>query len=112
MGEGWFPAEFPIGIHWLLSTLMLVLHLGSTDQDQEHMRYMFLMHHGTRESQALVIALCQRHDQWIRALLWYSPMSCVVLVGVGVDPTVYQGDVVADDISNDVNDQDTPSVDV
>ena len=93
----------------LLLTPMLVLHLRSTDQDQERMRYTFLVHHVTRESQTLVIALCQRHDQWIRALLQYSPTSCVILAGAGIDPAVYKGDVVADYISNNVDDQDTPS---
>ena len=42
----------------------------------------------------------------------YSPMSHVVLVGVGVDPARWKGDAVANDIGNDINDQDTPSVDV
>ena len=42
----------------------------------------------------------------------YSPMSCAVLVGAGVDPAIYEGDVVAEDISNNVDDQDTPSVDI
>ena len=45
-------------------------------------------------------------------MLRYSPMSHVVLVGAGVDPAVYEWDVVADDIGNIVDDQDTPSIDV
>ena len=66
----------------------------------------------TRELQALGTILQQRHDQWIRALMRYSLTSHVVLVGAGVDPARWEGDVVADDVSNDINDQDTPSVDV
>ena len=111
VGEGWFPAKFPRGICQLLSTLMPVLHLGSTDQDQEQMRYTFPMHHGTRELQALGAILQQRHDQWIRALMRYSPMSHAVLVGAGVDPVIYEGAIVAEDVGNDVDDQDIPSVD-
>ena len=112
MEEGWFPAGFPIGICQLLSTPMLVLCLGATDQNQEHMRYMFLVHHGMRELQALVTVLHQRHDQWIRSLMWFSPTSHEVLVWLGVDPVMWEGEVVANDIGNDIGDVDIPSVDI
>ena len=42
----------------------------------------------------------------------YSLTSHAVLVGVGVDLARWEGDAVADDVGNDINDQDTPSVDV
>ena len=42
----------------------------------------------------------------------YSPMSCAVLVGAGVDPVRWERDAVAEDIGHDVDNQDTPSVDV
>ena len=42
----------------------------------------------------------------------YSLMSHAVLVGAEVDPARWEGDPVANDISNDIDDQDTPSVDV
>ena len=55
VGEGWFLAGFPTGIHQLMLTLMLVLHPGAMDQDQEQMKYTFLMHysglHTLRETQ-------------------------------------------------------------
>ena len=76
------------------------------------MRYMFLVHHGMRELQALVTILHWRHDQWIRSLMQFLPMSHEVLVWSGVDPTMCKGNVVANDISNDIDDADIPSVDI
>ena len=70
------------------------------------------MHHGTRELLALVTVLCQRHDQWLRSLLAYSPESCGILVDAGVDPLRFEGEVVAKDVGNNDEDVDIPSVNI
>ena len=44
--------------------------------------------------------------------MWFSPASWEVLVQLGVDPVMWEGDVVAHDIGNNIDDMDIPSVDI